>query len=160
LGTDGSGWNNLIIPAGGTRTPHDDVTAKMQTDKEGNSRSDEHLFMDGMEIFNFTISKVVPHVEALLKLDDKIAAVIFHQANKYMLEFMRKSLKIAKDKFLYSLENFGNTSSASIPLTICENPMNVKMANKLLLSGFGVGYSWGSVILSLANTTIHKLLYV
>jgi len=80
--------------------------------------------------------------------------VVFHQANRYMLEFMRKSLKIPKDRFLYSLEKYGNTSSASIPLTLCSELKKTDDVNKTLLSGFGVGYSWGSVMLNLQNTLL------
>ena len=64
---------------------------------------------------------------------------------------MRKSLKISKDRFLYSLEKYGNTSSASIPLTLCSELKQTGEVNKTLLSGFGVGYSWGSVMLNLQN---------
>lgn len=160
LGTDGSGWSNLIIPVGATRNKHSDVTNELKVDREGNSRSEENLFMDGMEIFNFTISTVAPHIESLLRSNERIDAVILHQANKYMLEFLRKSLKIPTDKFMYSLENYGNTSSASIPLTLCTCSEPIEKFQRLLLSGFGVGYSWGSVIVSLTNTSIHKIIYI
>lgn len=158
LGTDGSGWSSLIIPSGASRSTHNETTCIMNTDKEGNTRSEENLFMDGMEIFNFTISTVVPHVSEIFNSDPDIDIVVFHQANKYMLEFMRKSLKISKEKVLYSLQNYGNTSSASIPLTICTNSEQIERGRKSLLSGFGVGYSWGSVLLSLTNTTMHRVI--
>jgi len=77
--------------------------------------------MDGMEIFNFTISTIIPHIQLRCEEYGLPDIVVFHQANKYMLEFMRKNLKSPNDKFLYSLEDFGNTSSASIPLTLCAN---------------------------------------
>jgi len=68
------------------------------------------------------------------------------------VEFIRKSLEIPKDRFLYSLEKYGKTSSASIPLTLCSELKKTDDVNKTLLSGFGVGYSWGSVMLNLQNT--------
>ena len=71
-----------------------------------------------------------------------------------MLEFMRKCLKIPKDKFLYSLGKYGNTSSASIPLTLCSELKKSDKTNKTLLSGFGVGYSWGSAMLNLQDTLL------
>lgn len=158
LGSDGSGWRNLIIPAGATRIMHSMDTSEYQTDKEGNSRTQEQLFMDGMEIFNFTISTVVPHIAEVLRSTGEPDAVIFHQANRYMLEFMRKSLKIPKDKFLYSLQDYGNTSSASIPLTLCAAYKHSGLGGKVLMSGFGVGYSWGTVVADLSETKFYDVI--
>nr|MDK2851506.1 3-oxoacyl-[acyl-carrier-protein] synthase [Candidatus Cloacimonadota bacterium] len=154
LGSDGNGWSNLIIPAGASRTKHSLETQKIVVGTDGNSRSEEHLFMDGMEIFNFTISTVVPHIQKVLDTCGMPDLVVFHQANKYMLEFMRKSLGIPKDIFLYSLSEYGNTSSASIPLSLCFNKAGIENNAKTLLSGFGVGYSWGTMVLSLKGTLL------
>ncbi|MDD4147669.1 MAG: ketoacyl-ACP synthase III, partial [Candidatus Cloacimonetes bacterium] len=95
LAADGHGWRNLIIPAGASRFKHSSETSKVVAGEDGNSRSDEHLFMDGMEIFNFTISAVVPHIQEVIDTLGMPDLVVFHQANKYMLEFMRKSLRIS-----------------------------------------------------------------
>jgi len=152
FGTDGSGWQNLIIPAGGSRNKGNKENNKITIDSDGNKRTAENLYMDGMEIFNFTISTVVPHIQEIMDKCGFPDTVVFHQANRYMLEFMRKSLKIPKDRFLYSLEKYGNTSSASIPLTLCSELKQKGAVNKTLLSGFGVGYSWGSVMLNLQKT--------
>lgn len=157
LGTDGSGWSNLVVPAGAFRHPSDESTSILNTDESGNSRSKEHLYMDGMEIFNFAISTVVPHIKALIDESPGITAAIFHQANKYMLEFMRKSLRIDKQIFHYSMQSYGNTSSASIPLTICHNRGNADFSN-VLLTGFGVGYSWGSMIADLSHTKVLEII--
>jgi len=154
FGTDGSGWQNLIIPAGGARNRDNKENNKITIDSDGNKRTAENLYMDGMEIFNFTISTVVPHLQEIIDKCGFPDKVVFHQANRYMLEFMRKSLKIPKDRFLYSLEKYGNTSSASIPLTLCSELKKTDDVNKTLLSGFGVGYSWGSVMLNLQNTLL------
>ena len=154
FGTDGSGWQNLIIPAGGARNRDNKENNKITIDSDGNKRTAENLYMDGMEIFNFTISTVVPHLQEIIDKCGFPDTVVFHQANRYMLEFMRKSLKIPKDRFLYSLEKYGNTSSASIPLTLCSELKKTDDVNKTLLSGFGVGYSWGSVMLNLQNTLL------
>lgn len=157
LGSDGSGWRNLIIPAGGARNKKTAETSVLNQVTDGNKRSEEHLFMDGMEIFNFTISTVVPHIQQVIAEQGMADATVFHQANRYMLEFMRKSLKIPRDIFLYSLEKYGNTSSASIPLTLCSAYKDKRYGPKVLLSGFGVGYSWGSVVLDINKTKIHDI---
>jgi 3-oxoacyl-[acyl-carrier-protein] synthase-3 len=158
LGTDGSGYENLIVPAGAFRQPCDDNTKKMIRDEAGNIRSAENLYMDGMEIFNFAIATVVPHVEEVIAAHPDYSAVVFHQANKYMLEFMRKSLKIDKGKFLYSLAEYGNTSSASIPMTLCHNRANGRELSKVILTGFGVGYSWGTAVVDMTNTKLNDII--
>lgn len=154
LGADGNGWRNLIIPAGASRIKHSPETQKVVIGEDGNSRSEEHLFMDGMEIFNFTISTVVPHIQQVIDACGMPDLVVFHQANKYMLEFMRRSLGISKDIFHYSLSEYGNTSSASIPLTLCAHNGDVRNDSKILLSGFGVGYSWGTVVLGMKDSLL------
>lgn len=154
LGADGNGLWNLIVPAGASRIKHSPETQKMVVGEDGNSRSEEHLYMDGMEIFNFTISTVVPHIQEVIDACGMPDLVVFHQANKYMLEFMRKSLGITKDIFLYSLSEYGNTSSASIPLTLCSQNSRIAKSSTILLSGFGVGYSWGTVVLGLKDSLL------
>ncbi len=154
LGTDGSGWQNLIIPGGGSREREHNGHNKIIIDRDGNKRTAENLYMDGMEIFNFTITTVVPHIQDIIDKCGFPDIVVFHQANRYMLEFMRKNLKIPQDRFLYSLQKYGNTSSASIPLTLCSELKQSDKSNKTLLSGFGVGYSWGSVMLDLKDTLL------
>lgn len=157
LGSDGTGWQNLIIPAGGARNKKTDTTSALNQDHDGNIRSAEHLYMDGMEIFNFTISTVVPHIQQVIDEKGMPDVTVFHQANRYMLEFMRKSLKIPRERFLYSLEKYGNTSSASIPVTLCSEYKDKRYGPKVLLSGFGVGYSWGSVILDVNKTKMYDI---
>jgi 3-oxoacyl-[acyl-carrier-protein] synthase III len=150
LGTDGSGAKNLIIPAGLCRHPHDEQSAIRQKAEGNNSRSSEDLFMDGAEIFAFTLREVPPLVSNLLEASgwarDEVDSFVFHQANKFMLTHLAKSMKLPLPKVPFSLEEYGNTSSASIPITI-----NSELAEairtrplKLLLAGFGVGYSWGA----------------
>ena len=158
LGTDGRGYENLIVPAGAFRQPCNEYTKKMVKDEAGNVRSAEHLYMDGMEIFNFAISTIVPHVAEVIAAHPDYSAVVFHQANRYMLEFMRKSLKIEKEKFLYSLSEYGNTSSASLPVTLCHNKLSVQDLSKVILTGFGVGYSWGTAVVDIANTRLNDII--
>jgi 3-oxoacyl-[acyl-carrier-protein] synthase-3 len=110
--------------------------------------------MDGGEIFNFT-SKAVPElVENVLQKNnlkqDEIDLFVFHQANKFMINFLRKQLDIEKDKFYVFMENVGNTVSSTIPIALYEAQKEGVLKGNVLLAGFGVGYSWGATILKWA----------
>lgn len=152
LGTDGRGKDLLIVPAGGSMLPKSEATAT-ETYDSGNIRSLDNLFMDGAEVFNFTIRVVPESIRNVLKKNkltlDEIDLFIFHQANKFMLDFLRKKLKIPKEKYYINMQDIGNTVSASIPiaLTRAEEEGKIKKGYKVLISGFGVGLSWGSTIL-------------
>lgn len=154
LGTDGSGMNNLIVPNGGLRNPSE-VNTEVIVDKGGSVYTKNNLYMNGAEIFNFTIDNVPIVVENCLKknriLLDEIDFVIFHQANKYILNYLRKKIQIPKDKFYVNMETTGNTVSATIPIALkdCLDNKYVKRGDKILLVGFGVGYSWGAIIIEL-----------
>ena len=149
LGTDGSGAKNLIVKTGASRRPEkiNDLTY----DEGGNPRSSDYLFMDGSEIFMFTLVKVPKMLKAVLAANDlqkeDIDLFVFHQANKYMLEHLRKKLKIEEDKFFVNLPNVGNTVSSTIPIALCDARNEGKMKGNILLAGFGVGLSWGGTIL-------------
>ncbi len=162
LGTDGSGQKNLIVPAGGFRIPRSEETA-IQTEHEGgNIRSEEHLYMNGPEIFTFTLKEVPGMVKSLVTDYDAIDAVVMHQANKFMLDYIAKRLKIPKEKLIVTLENYGNTSSASIPLALTD-ALSQKLKNtslNLLLAGFGVGYSWGAVTVTCGPMVMPELVLV
>jgi len=149
LGTDGRGAENLIVKKGGLR--HPDALNDLSFDEGGNPISSDYLFMDGSEIFNFTLENVPVSVsETLLKNSMKqedIDLFIFHQANRYMMNFLRKKIKIEEEKFYYYLENVGNTVSSTIPIALCEAKKEDKLHGFVLLCGFGVGYSWGGAIL-------------
>lgn len=153
LGTDGNGKNNLIVKNGGIRNRKLITTEKM--DNAGNIYSDDNLFMNGPEIFNFTIEMIPKTINnCLIKNDitlEEIDFVIFHQANKYMLEHLRRKLRIPSEKFYINLEKTGNTVSATIPIALkdCLDKGLIKKGNKVLLSGFGVGYSWASTIIEI-----------
>lgn len=152
LGTDGSGKNALIIPAGGAKLPASNETSKVQNDN-GSIRSQENLFMDGTEVFNFTIDVVPKSINNILEkhevLLEEIDLFVFHQANKFMLDFLRKKIKIPKEKFYINIEDIGNTVSATIPIALkrAENEGRLKKGDKVLITGFGVGLSWGSTII-------------
>jgi len=152
LGTDGSGKDVLIVPAGGARLPHSSETA-IEENYENSVRSKNNLFMDGPEVFNFTIRVVPKSIKKLLEkshlvLED-IDLFVFHQANKFMLDFLRKKSKIPEEKFYVDIEDFGNTVSSTIPIALkrAEEKGQLHKGNKVLIIGFGVGLSWGSCII-------------
>jgi len=149
--TDGSRYDKLIIPAGGFRQPSTPETREIIKQPDGGLRSKEHLFMDGMEIFNFSVTDVVKTIQAYMdemKINSEdFDYLILHQANKFMTDKIARKLKFASDKVPYSLEIYGNTACSSIPLTISHHfSLQPSLLRKhCLLSGFGVGLSWGLV---------------
>lgn len=157
----GSGKNDLIVPAGGFRIPSSSETKITKTAEEGCSRSEEDLFMDGMAVFNFAITKVPKLInEFLVSLNwnkEELDAVILHQANKFMVDYVIKKTKLSNEKVALAVENYGNTGPASIPLTISDNYSNTNNnLKKVLLTGFGVGLSWGACNCDLSQTLIIK----
>lgn len=151
LGTDGSGEKNLILETGGARNP--EKINNVWYDNEGNPKSSDHIFMDGSEIFSFTISAVPRLIKDILEkscfqLED-IDLFILHQCNQYILEYLRKKMKIDPDKFYLYLSEVGNTVSSTIPIAIVEaiKDNTLKEGMRVVLTGFGVGYSWGACIL-------------
>lgn len=113
------------------------------------------MIMKGEEIFIFALKVVPPMVKDLLDKEDMsmndIDLFIFHQANGYLLEILRKKLKIEQEKFFVHMENCGNTISASIPIALKEAIASgkAKKGDKILLAGFGIGYSWAGTIITL-----------
>lgn len=152
LGTDGSGANYLIVKNGGSRNP--ELGSEVVFDEGGNPVGSDYLFMDGQEIFMFTLMKVPKMIkEVLVKSNlqkEDIDMFVFHQANKYMLEHLRKKLKIEEEKFFVNLANLGNTVSSTIPIALCDAREGGLLKGKVLLAGFGVGLSWGATVLSLS----------
>lgn len=152
LGSDGRGAPNLIVPTGGMRCPRTAESAIPHADDDGNIRSGDNLFMAGAEIFNFTLSVVSKTVNELLqragkKLDD-IDLFVFHQANQYMLDHLRKRLKIPRERFYVAMRDCGNTVSSTIPLALerAHGEGLLRPGNLVMLVGFGVGYSWGAAL--------------
>lgn len=149
FGTDGRGAENLIVKNGGSRFPQREDT-KCSDNGEDIITSD-YLYMNGSEVFNFTLSEVPKLVEDTLKqngvLKESIDLYVFHQANKYILNFIRKKIKIDEQKFYYYLENVGNTVSSTIPIALCAAKQEGLLHGNIMLAGFGVGYSWAGTIL-------------
>ena len=152
-GTDGRGGPNLIVPAGGMRKPRTAESAIAAEVEGGNIRSQDNLYMNGAEIFNFTLTAVPQSVQSLLdksgsKLED-IDLFVFHQANKYMLDHLRKRMKIPEEKFQLAMSHCGNTVSSTIPIALkhASTDGKLKAGSLVMLVGFGVGYSWGASLL-------------
>lgn len=160
--SDGSGAEVMMIPHGGFRYPCSMDSFIEETDTNGDVRTNLQFRMDGMAVFNFGISEEPRDVKNLvakagLTMND-IDLLIYHQANKFMTDFFTKWLKFDKAKTPYSLQKFGNTSSASIPLTIvAELKEKYFQREKVILSGFGAGLSWGSALVDLTKCNISQL---
>ena len=155
--TDGSGYDAIIIPEGGYRNPVSHLSFEYQELEEGISRNKLHTILNGMDVFSFGISKAPQTVNKLLELIGKektdIDYVLFHQANKFMNEKIRKKLKLTAEQVPYSLKNFGNTSSATIPLTLVTQLQKELITRDLSIigCGFGVGLSWGSAYFEISK---------
>jgi len=166
LGSDGSGFNSIIIPDGGYRNPISNESLIENELGEGIIRNNCNVFLDGMDVFSFGINQAPASVKETLsacsKTDEDIDFYIFHQANLMMNEMIRKKLKIGKEKVPYSLADYGNTSSASIPITLISQIRDELISKEinLLLCGFGVGLSWGSCILKTNNLIIPEIIEV
>jgi 3-oxoacyl-[acyl-carrier-protein] synthase III len=152
FGTDGKGAPNLIVPAGGMRQPASAATAEVTDDGSGNRRSLENLYMSGGEIFNFTLQVVPDCVGKLLaqtgKTSDEIDLFVFHQANQFMLDHLRRKLRVPTERFYVSLASCGNTVSSTIPIALkrASEDGTLKDGALVMLVGFGVGYSWGATL--------------
>ena len=164
LNSDGSESKIINIPYGGYRYPSSLKGFEKIEDGDGNIRNGEQLHMDGLEVFNFCLREVPKDIKNLLayaktSIED-IDLIIYHQANKYMTDLLTKKLRFSVEKTPYSISKYGNTSSASIPLTIVDVLKDFEVypeKNKIIMSGFGAGLSWGSVLVDLSGTKISDL---
>ena len=151
LGTDGSGANNLIVKTGAAR--HKVATGKYVEDEEGHIWYDDYLYMNGGAIFNFTLDAVPAMMKEILEKNhlekDNIDYYVFHQANKFMLNTIRKVCVLPKDKFYVNLATTGNTVSSTVLIGLkdCMSNGIIKAGDNVMISGFGVGLSWGGTIL-------------
>lgn len=151
LGTDGSGANNLIVKTGASRQK--ETTGQYIEDDEGHIGYDDYLYMNGGAIFNFTLDTVPAMMKDILernKLEkDQIDYYVFHQANKFMLNTIRKVCLLPKEKFYVNLTTTGNTVSSTVLIGLkdCHDNQIIKKGDNVMVSGFGVGLSWGGTIL-------------
>lgn len=152
FGTDGRGAKDLIVATGGMRRPRTAETAVAVEAESGNWRSPDNLFMDGPKIFEFTLRAVPECVAQLLekagKRIDEIDRFVFHQANAFMLDHLRKKLGIPQERFSVAVGGCGNTVSSSIPIAMKDDrdAGHFRDNGLTMLVGFGVGYSWGAAL--------------
>lgn len=163
MNTDGSGFDDIIIPCGGFRNPVDDKSLQIEEIEPGVCRSPLHCSLNGMNVFSFGITKVPKSIRQLcanFNIDIESADIVsFHQANMMMNEMIRKKLKLPAEKVPYCMDEFGNTSSASIPLALvtrCRQKLTSGKVNHLAC-GFGVGLSWGSVAFATDHIVVPEL---
>jgi len=154
LRTDGGGYQELIVKNGGFKNKSILNVPEFEYGT-GNITSDAHLYMNGPSIFSFTITNIPKLVRDTAEKNnlslDEVDYFIFHQANKFMLEYLRKKIKIDPDKFCIDIAETGNTVSATIPLALKNaiDEKKVKKGNRIMLVGFGVGLSWGATIITI-----------
>jgi 3-oxoacyl-[acyl-carrier-protein] synthase-3 len=164
LGSDGSGYKAIIIPDGGFRNPFNANSLIEKEIEKDIVRTNCDVALDGMDVFSFGISQAPKTVKQLYEFanisNEDVDFAVFHQANLMMNEMIRKKLKLDSEKIPYSIEKFGNTSSASIPVTLVTQLKSQleKGRNRLLLCGFGVGLSWGTCYLETENLKVLDLI--
>jgi 3-oxoacyl-[acyl-carrier-protein] synthase-3 len=152
-GTDGSGYDKLIVKNGAFRNIHGD---SIDYYEEGVFvKNDNHLYMDGRAVFQFTNTVVPSLVNEILEKEclkiEEIDKFVFHQANKFMLDKLRQRLAIPEEKFIFNSEQVGNTVSSTIPISLKKliESASIHQGEKIVLSGFGVGLSYGATIITI-----------
>ena len=153
FGTNGAGSDKLIIPNSGARSMSTKNKSIINSENCENSRTDRNIYMDGTEIFKFTIETVPNAIYDVLKKNSlKISDIdlfVFHQANKFMLDYLRKTIGIPEDKFYINIADIGNTVSSTIPIALkmAYSEGILREGHLVMLVGFGVGLSWGATIM-------------
>jgi 3-oxoacyl-[acyl-carrier-protein] synthase-3 len=152
MGTDGRGASNIVVRAGGRRHSLIPKEVPMTPDQHFDAYRDSRLYLNGPAVFSFSLSQVPTLVHATLEYakltSEQIDYFVLHQANKLMLDQIRRKIGAESDRFVIDLYDYGNTSSASIALAICSS-LGKQLSvgrKKLLLCGFGVGWSWASLV--------------
>lgn len=155
MNSNGAGYKYIIMPGGGYRKPSSFETLMEREYPDGSIRSEEQGSMDGEAVFNFTITDVPRDIKAAVLeagIDwEQVDYFVPHQANRFITNHIAKKFKVPPEKVLYSMHKYGNTSSVSIPLTLADHfPMGtIEKPILTVMTGFGVGLSWGTVITDL-----------
>lgn len=166
MGSDGSGYEAIIIPEGGARNPINEHTLDIITDEDGVRRNGLCSRMNGMDVFSFAISTAPKSIKKLAErymIDlQKVDYLVLHQANKSINERIANKLGFGPERVLNSMEYFGNTSSASIPMSIVAQTTTdtFKEEKSFMTCGFGVGLSWGTAYFKLKDCIVSKLVEV
>jgi len=156
FGTDGGGYKNLIVPVSGSKRQRTAETSALKEYSPGVKRSEENLFMDGHEITKFVFKEIPNSIKEILQKSNielhSIDRFFFHQASKYMLESLVKRMNLPAEKVYIDLSR-GNTVSSTIPIALRDHYNNGTNLNEtVLISGFGVGYSWACSILNIQTS--------
>ena len=166
--TQGSGYKALMTPHGGFRHPITQESFIQEDFGNGIVRAPKDTMIDGMAVFTFAISKPAKTVENLLNelnidRQSDIDYYLIHQANRLIVDRLVKKLKLPPEKVPYNLEEFGNTGGASIPSLIVTRLAERVMSERptrLLCSSFGLGLSWGTMLLTTKNLIVPKLIEI
>lgn len=163
LNSDGSGYRAIMLPVGGHREPTQVHHLLQHRDADGQMRRDADLILDGTAVLNFSTQRVPPAIRQLCEYAntplESIEYFVLHQANRMINETIRKKLGLATERVPTTLYEYGNTSSASVPLTmtVCLRDTLTQRPATLLLSGFGIGLSWGSCIVRTSEVAMPPL---
>jgi 3-oxoacyl-[acyl-carrier-protein] synthase-3 len=167
LKVDGTGWDALMVPAGGMKIRPSSETAKISIDCNGNSRALENLVMKGDAVFNFVMREVPPMILDLLDFAgigiSEIDSFVFHQPNPFMLKKIADKLEIPHERIPMTLvSEFGNSSGVSIPAVLCTalGAKYFEQNRTICFAGFGVGLTWGSVIMHMGDLSFLRVLEV
>jgi 3-oxoacyl-[acyl-carrier-protein] synthase-3 len=164
---DGSGWDALMVPAGGMKMRPSNETSIVTEDANGNARSLDNLIMKGDAVFNFVMQSVPDMINDLMNeskyLISDVDNFLFHQPNPFMLNKLANKLKIPLDKIPTNLvQKYGNSSGVTIPAVLCsEFDLSYFKKNKLIcMAGFGVGLTWGSLLMNVHDLTFLEVLEI
>lgn len=160
LGSDGKGWDNLIVPVGQSRyRTLEDLPPQLPRGLAAIAHP-EHLSMNGPEIFAFTVAEVPGIVRRALansgRTPETLDYFFFHQANKFIQDHLVRKTQLPPAKCPVSLDCYGNTSGASPAVTACHTAVDANRQRELsaMFVGFGIGYSWGAVVCRLRPGTV------
>jgi 3-oxoacyl-[acyl-carrier-protein] synthase-3 len=164
---DGSGWDALMVPAGGMKVRPGPQTAIPAVDASGNARAPDNLVMRGDAVFNFVMKEVPPMIQSLLEDGgvgvSQVDSFVFHQPNPFMLRRLAEKLSVPQSKMPMDLvRHFGNSSGVSIPAVLCTSfDASYFVQSRLMcLAGFGVGLTWGSLLMPMSNLSFVRVLEV
>lgn len=166
INSDGSRGELIMIPGGGYRNMSSAETIKEKVvDEYGNIRSDEQAYMNGADVFNFVLVEIPRDIKKLMtEAGEDIQAMdyyVFHQANAFINNHIAKKLKLDKDRIPWTIQKYGNTSSVSVPLTICsELKDNMQGRKRILMSAFGVGMAWATAIVPFCDCKISEIVEI
>ena len=159
LRTDGRRFRSLYVPAGGCRVPSSAATREVTKRADGSSRSDDDIYMDGMEIFKFAATDVVKTIADFMEGEglnaENVDTLFLHQANQFMNDKIARKLGFEGSQLPYTIQSYGNTGAASIPLTIASHLAGLasrEARHRSVMSGFGIGLSWGVATADLGGT--------